>query len=86
MKTANIKLHIEELVLHGFAPGDRYRIAEAVEREIARLFSEQGMPQSLNRGGEIERLDGGAFEAARGSKPEAIGAKVARTVYGGLSK
>jgi len=86
MNPRNIKLHIEELVLHGFEQGDRYRIAEAVECELAALFAEQGAPQSLNRGGEIEHLDGGAFEAARGSKPEAIGAKVARAVYGGMSK
>ena len=30
MKPQNVELHIEELVLHGFAPGDRHRIGEAV--------------------------------------------------------
>ena len=34
-------------MLHGFAPGDRYRIGDAVERELARLFAEQGVPPSL---------------------------------------
>ncbi len=86
MKPANIKLHIGELVLDGFAPSDRYRIADSVERELARLFSEQGAPQSLSHGGEIAHLDGGAFEAAQGSRPEAIGAKVARAVYGGTNR
>ncbi|VVB52078.1 Uncharacterised protein [uncultured archaeon] len=86
MKSRNIILHVEELVLHGFEQGDRYRIAEAVEHELAALFAEQGAPQSLNRGGEMEHLDGGAFEAAQGSKPEAVGAKVARAVYGGLNR
>jgi len=85
MKKQNIELNIEELVLDGFAPGDRYRIAAAVERELAALFKEQGAPQSLIRGGEIE-LHGGAFEAARGSKPEAIGARVAQAVYGGMKR
>lgn len=86
MAQKNIKLHIEELVLHGFAPGDRYRIAEAVERELGQLFAERGAPQSLDRSKEIERLDGGAFEAARDSKPEVIGAKVGKAVYGGLNR
>ncbi|MDW7725688.1 MAG: hypothetical protein SCH70_01015 [Candidatus Methanoperedens sp.] len=86
MRSRNIKLHIEELVLHGFGQGDRYRIAEAVDHELARLFTEQGAPQSLNRGRELERLDGGAFEAVRGSEPETIGAMVARAVYGGLNR
>jgi hypothetical protein len=84
MKPGNIKLHIEELVLDGFPPGDRYRIADSVERELARLLAEQGVPQSLSQRREIAHLDGGAFEAARGSRPEAIGAKVARAVYGGM--
>ncbi len=86
MRPRNIELHIEELVLDGFAFGDRYRIAEVVERELAALFAEQGVPQSLSQGGETERLDGGAFEAAQGSKPETIGAKVAQAVYGGMKR
>lgn len=86
MRPKNIELHIEELVLHGFAKGDRYRIAEAVERELTRLFAEKGVPNSLSKGGEIERFDGGAFEMRQGSKAETIGAQVARAVYGGKTK
>jgi hypothetical protein len=86
MRPQNVELHIEELVFRGFAPGDRYRIGEAVERELARLFDEQGVPPSLGRGSGIERLDGGAFKAASGSKAEAIGAQVAQAIYGGLSR
>ncbi len=86
MNPRNIELHIEELVLHGFASGDRYRIAEAVERELAAQFAEQGVPQSLAEGGEIVNLDGGAFQVAAGSKPEVIGAQVAQAVYGRLNR
>ena len=86
MNKQNIDLHIEELVLEGFAPGERYRIAATVERELAALFAQQGAPHSLIRGGEIDRLDGGAFEAVQDSKPEAIGARVAQAVYGGLKR
>ncbi len=82
----NVELRIDELVLHGFAPGDRHRIGAAVERELSRLFADKGTPPSLARGGSIERLDGGAFEAKPGSGAEAIGARVARAVYGGLSR
>jgi hypothetical protein len=86
MKPENVELHIEELVLRGFAPGDRYRIGEAVERELARLFTEEGVPPSLARRSGIERLDGGAFEVAHGLKAEAIGVQVAQAVFGGLSR
>lgn len=80
----NIELHIEELVLLGFAPGDRYRIGAAVERELAWLL-EQGEGLSLAQSSEITFLDGGRFEVARDSKAETVGAQIARAVYGGLS-
>ena len=86
MKPANLELHIEELVLRGFAPSDRYHIGEAVEHELARLFSEQGTPPSLAQEREVPRLDGGTFEAKPGSGAEAIGAQVAQAVYGGFSR
>ena len=84
MTQKNIELHIEELVLHGFAHGDRYRIGEAVERELTRLLADRGVPQSLERGGEIASVDGGAFEVAQGSRAQVVGAQVAKAVYGGL--
>lgn len=83
MRRANLELHIEELVLHGFAPGDRRRIGDAVERELARLFAAEA-PRALAQGAEIERLDAGSFRAAQGSTPEAIGAQIAQALYGGL--
>jgi len=82
----NIELHIEELVLHGLAPGERDRIGEAVRRELARLLAEQGEPPGLARGGEVARLDGGSFVIAAEGKPDALGARVARAVYGGLNR
>jgi hypothetical protein len=63
-------------------PGDRYRIGEAVERELAWLFDEQGVPPSLAR--VIERLEGGAFEVAHSSKSEAVGVQIAQAIYEGL--
>jgi hypothetical protein len=80
----NVELHVEELVLRGFAPGDRSRIGRALERELARLFAERGAPPALSQGREVARLDGGAFEVAPGDGAEVIGAGVARAVYGGL--
>ena len=85
MKSVKLELQIDELVLHGFAPGDRYRIGEAVERELTSLFTEQGTPPSLAQGSEIERLDGGTFEMRPGSRAESIGVRVAQAVYGGFN-
>jgi hypothetical protein len=85
MKAPSIDLHIEELVLRGFEPGEEGRIGQAVQREMARLLAEGNVPPSLAQGGEIAHLDGGTFDVAPGSGAEAIGAQVAQAVYRGLA-
>jgi hypothetical protein len=80
----NVELRIEELVLHGFPPGNHDRIGESVERELTRLFTERGVPPSLARDGEVGSLGTGAFEMDPGLGAEAIGAQVAHSLYEGL--
>ncbi len=82
----SVELHIEELVLHGFAPGDRDRIGGAVERELARLLAEGGLPGASSHPMAIGRLEGGAFQVAEGARPDGIGARVAAAIYRGLSR
>ncbi len=86
MRPKNIELNIEELVLDGFAGSDSRSIGEAVERELSRLFTEQGVPPSLERGGRIEGLNGMEFKITSDSSAEVIGAKTGRAVYGGLKR
>ncbi len=86
MTPYNIELHIEELVLHGFAPGDRRAISAAIQHELTRLFAERGIHPSLTRGYNAARLDGGAFNIKSGAKPESIGTQVTQSLYGGLGK
>jgi hypothetical protein len=90
MKRPNIKLHIEELVLHGFPPRDRYVIADAVERELshllARQFSGRVASTSLTNDVDQSSLDAGAFHVAPNARPNSIGAQIARAVHGGLAK
>lgn len=78
-----IELEIGELVLHGFAPGDRGQIGEVVERELARLLGERPPPNWSQSDG-ATRLDGGAFEVAQGTGAEAIGAQIARALYAAI--
>jgi hypothetical protein len=82
----NVELHIEELRLHGFAPGARYAIGEAVQRELSRLIAERGLAPTLAAAGDRASLDGGTFHMAPGTLPERIGMQVARAIYGGLSR
>lgn len=76
-----ITLHIEELVLHGVAPGDRHRIGDAVQEELHRMLTEQGLPRWLDGGTSIARLDGGQLPSHPHAAPSSFGAGIARAVY-----
>jgi hypothetical protein len=90
MKRPNIRLHIEELVLHSFAPNDRYAIADAVESELSRLlaadFASAEIPPSLADSSGRPRVDAGNFEVAPGAKPNSIGDQIAQAVHAGLTR
>lgn len=80
-----IELVIDELVLHDLDPSDRAGIREATERELSRLFAERGVPNSLAAEGREARLDDARVEVQTGSRADAIGTQVARTLYGRLN-
>jgi hypothetical protein len=82
----SVELHIEELVLDGFAPGDRYVIGEAVQRELALLFGEQGVPSLLRSDNATDEIRGATFNAAHNAKPRAIARQIAQAVYQGFSQ
>ncbi|HEY0408497.1 MAG TPA: hypothetical protein VGC89_22370 [Pyrinomonadaceae bacterium] len=88
---ASVNLHIEEMVLHGFAPRDRYRIGDAVQRELARLLTTQGAPSALSASGEQARVNAGSFNAGSfnvtpGAEAKSVGRGVAQAVYGELKR
>jgi hypothetical protein len=82
----SIEVRIEELVLQGFTPSERYSISGAVEGELARLFEKQGVPNSLRSEMATDEINGGSFNATRHTRPKAIGWQIAQAVYGGFGK
>ena len=79
-----IHVHIEELVLHGFAPGDRGQIGSSVEAELTRLMragSFAGLPEKPLT---VERINAGAFRVGSLDKPQAAGVQIAQAVYRSL--
>lgn len=76
-----IELHIEELVLHGFEPGQQHVIAQAFEQALAALLAERGLPDAWAAGAELARLDAGQFQVAAGATPAFIGQQVAQALY-----
>lgn len=81
-----VELNIEELVLHGFAANDHYRIGEFIESELARLVSEQGVPPSFRQAREISSLAGLSFDIAADAHSETIGSQIALAIHGGFSQ
>jgi hypothetical protein len=82
----NLELEIEELVLDGFSGVDKDRISHALQMELERLFAEEGVPASIQSGGNAARLDGGSYKAEKGASAEQVGVQVARAVYGGMRR
>ena len=79
-----MELHIEELVLHGFAPGDRFRIGDAVQRELVRLLETQGLSGTITESMGLDRIDAGSFQVQPGARAEAIGSQAAQALQRGL--
>lgn len=82
----DIDLRIDELVLDGFRPEDRQRIAAALGQELRRAFAERGIPECLLAGGAIERVDARSFAATTSSPPRTIGIQLARALDRGLRR
>lgn len=79
MNPRQIEVHIEELVLHGFDPGTRWNVADALENELRGLLAERGIPPAWHAN--PERIDTGAVRASAQSRPAVAGTEIARAVY-----
>lgn len=87
----NVELHIEELLLEGFAPHERHLVAAALEQHLALLLAQQfsdgaGTPALFARGAHVARIDAGTFQMPAGTRPERAGEQIALAVHKGISK
>jgi hypothetical protein len=82
----SIELHIEELVLHGFSAGDRYRIADGLQVELERLLTEGNLSLSTSFDTRLESLDAGVVRVGSESKSGLIGGQVARALLRGVAR
>jgi hypothetical protein len=78
-----LEIVIDELVLHGFAPGDRHAIGEALEGELLRLGAAADL-RSLAQLGSLPELPAVDVNLQPGARSAAVGAQVARAVHAGL--
>lgn len=83
-KPREIEVHIEELVLHGVEPRDRWTIGDALERELRGLLAEKGIPPAWLAS--PERIDAGRLPAISVAKAAATGAGIANAIHRGGAK
>ena len=56
-----------------------------MQRELARLFMEQGVPSALARSQQIDGLGDLAFNMPAQDNPRLVGVRIARAIYRRLS-
>src|SRR6266487_2046782 len=78
----SIELHINELVLHGFAPADRRPLAESIERELRTLLTNEDFANATSL--TVERTAGDSFQLEINRRHESAGTNIARAIYRGL--
>ena len=78
-----IRVHIDELVLHGFDPLDRYAIGDAVRNELTEALGDGGWRDAASVA--IPRLRAGTVEA-QPRRGAGIGTEVANAVKGAVRK
>jgi len=81
MSPREIEVHIDELILHGFDPGARWNVADALENELRSLLVQEGIPPAWQAS--PERIEAGAVRPYPQSRPAAAGTEIARAVYRG---
>jgi hypothetical protein len=84
MRKPDIDLHVERLVLHDVAAGDRHHVGAAAIAELTRLLAAHGISPALARGGDLDSIGAGAFRLLPTARPSAIGIQVARSVHQAL--
>jgi len=83
IKPREIEVHIEELILHGFEPASRWRIADALQQELRGLLAAEGVPSLWLSN--PERIEAGTISSASTTKSTQAGAEIAGAAYrGGL--
>jgi hypothetical protein len=80
--TRRIRVEIDELVLHGFRPGDRDAIAAGLQAELTESLA--GWAPGASRTAPL--LDGGSFEMPTSTTPTTVGRGIGRQVRRNLSR
>ncbi len=79
-----VEIVIDELILHGFSPAERYAIGDSLSQELERLVVEQGFQAHQNA--DIPVLKAAPVKLQPDAKSDQVGSQVAQAVFGGLKR
>ena len=79
-----VVVHIDTVVLKGFQHADRHAVAQGLQQELLRLFSQPAVAQRLDQLGSISDLRAGTFVVAHRAQPAQLGADAATQIGAGL--
>lgn len=80
----SVQLRIDQLVLEGVAPGERYSVANAMQGELARLLAAQNAAAKIDAPVHQAQVDGGTIRITGSTRPAQFGAQIAQAVHGSL--
>lgn len=84
MSHRRVRLHIDQIVLHGVDPGDKRAFEKALRDELGRLLAVPSGLAILSGSRALGRADGGVIRGA--SKPSEFGRAVAGAAFKGVMK
>jgi hypothetical protein len=87
MSRPDIHLHIERLILDGL-PIERSQgssVQAAIEAELSRLLTENGLAAHLHADGAMPSVHANAIQLTVNSSPTQVGTQIAQSVYVGIS-
>ena len=82
----NININIDRLILEGLpiSHSQRPLVQAAVEAELARLLTADGLAPSLMAGGAMPHIPAGSIQLTSDGNPHALGQQIAQAVYRGI--
>lgn len=82
----NINLHIDRLILDGLpiSHSQGPLVQAAVEAELARLLTENGLTANLQAGIAVPSVRANGIQFTSGSSPAQMGMQIAQSVYSGI--
>jgi hypothetical protein len=82
---STVDVFIDELILHGFSPADRYIVGDAFGHELGQLFENRESSISLIKEPHVPELNAGRIILPSNVKPVSVGIQVAQAVYRSLN-